>query len=91
MEDITNSKSFIAANDLADKMNSFGWNPTAFAFATRFMHRTVQQILFKTAIAVIKEFADDAHGCDLRNKASCDKAKELVQSGLLDDCHLPMI
>lgn len=87
----SNSKEYKALHELAYQINDFGWDAKQFAISTRTLHRTNQQTLFKTVIEIIKDFADDQHGSDARNAASCRLAKEIVASGLLDNTYLPMI
>ena len=62
-----------------------------FARSVRTYHRTLQQELFRTIVAVIREMAASDSGTDLRNQASHDTAKAIVESGVLDDAYLPFV
>lgn len=89
--DIRNSRDFKAAKDLERALNDYGWNPERFAESTNYFHRTLQQELMKTIVVIIKKMGDDGYGTDLRNRASHELCKRIVESGLLDDTHLPFI
>ena len=86
-----NCKEYKALEELAYSINDFGWDAQQFAVNTRLLHKTVQQVLFRTVVAVIKDFADCRHSEDPRNAASCRLARRIVESGALDDTRLPMI
>ena len=85
------TREFQAARNLEDALNSMSWNPDVFAKSVRTFHRTLQQELFRTIVAVIKEMAKDDYGVDLRNQASHDTAKAIVETGVLDEAYLPFI
>ena len=53
--------------------------------------RTLQQNLVKTIVAIIRMVGSENYGTDLRNRASHELCKRIVESGLLDDTHLPFI
>lgn len=89
--DIQNSREFKAAQDLERAMNDYGWNPERFAESTGCFHRTSQQELMKTIVSIIKMMGDDGYRTDLRNKAAHELCKRIVESGVLDDAHLPFI
>lgn len=89
--DIQNTREYKAAQDLERALNDYGWNPTLFAESTGYFHRTLQQELMKTIVAIIRKMGDDGYRTDLRNKASHELCKRIVESGLLDDTHLPFI
>ena len=85
------TREFQAARNLEDALNSMSWKPEVFAKSVRTFHRTLQQELFRTIVAVIKEMAKDDYGVDLRNQASHDTAKAIVETGVLDEAYLPFI
>lgn len=85
------SNEYKAAKDLERALNDYGWNPERFAESTRYFHRTLQQNLVKTAVAIIRMVGSENYGTDLRNRASHELCKRIVESGLLDDAHLPFI
>ena len=89
--DIQRSREFKAAKDLERALNDYGWNPERFAESTSFFHRTLQQELMKTIVSIIKMMGDDGYRTDLRNRASHELCKRIVESGVLDDAHLPFI
>lgn len=89
--DIQNSREFKAAQDLERAMNDYSWNPERFAESTSYFHRTLQQELVKTIVAIIRKIGSDDYRTDLRNKASHELCKRIVESGALDDMHLPFI
>lgn len=72
-------------------LNDYGWNPERFAESTRFFHRTLQQNLVRTVVAIIRMVGSENYGTDLRNRASHELCKRIVEDGLLDDTHLPII
>ena len=89
--DIQNSKEFKAAKDLEKALNDYSWNPERFAESTSYFHRTLQQELMKTIVSIIKMMSSDGYRTDLRNRASHELCKRIVESGLLGDAHLPFI
>ena len=91
MEILQESREYQAAKQLEDALNSYLWNPQRFAMSVPYMHRTLQQTLFRTIIATIRYMAADSYGYDLRNKASHETAKRIIESGALDEAYLPFI
>ena len=92
--DIQNTREYKAAKDLERALNDYGWNPERFAGSTSYFHRTLQQELMKTIVAIIKKMGADDYRTDLtdlRNKAAHEICKRIVESGVLDDAHLPFI
>ena len=89
--DIQNTREYKAAKDLEGALNDYGWNPAIFAESTRYFHRTLQQNLVRTIVAIIKIVGSEDYRTDLRNQASHELCKRIVESGLLDDAHLPFI
>lgn len=89
--ELRQTREFQAARTLEDALNTMTWNPEVFAKSIRFYHRTLQQELFRTIVAVIKEMAADNYGTDPRNQASHDTAKAIVESGILDETYIPFI
>ena len=89
--DIQNTREYKAAKDLERALNDYGWNPERFAESTSYFHRTLQQELMKTIVSIIKKMGDDGYRTDLRNRASHELCKRIVESGVLDDTYLPFI
>ena len=90
-QELHQTREYQAARALEDALNNMSWKPEVFAKSIRFYHRTLQQELFRTIVAVIKEIAASDYGVDPRNQASHDTAKALVESGILDEAYLPFI
>ena len=90
-QELQQSREFQAAKTLEDALNTMSWKPEIFAKSVRTFHRTLQQELFRTIVAVIKEMAADNYGVDLRNQASHDTAKAIVETGVLEEAYLPFI
>ena len=89
--DIQNTREYKAAKDLERALNDYGWNPERFAESTSYFHRTLQQELMKTIVSIIKKMGSDDYRTDLRNRAAHELCKKIVESGVLDDTHLPFI
>ena len=88
---IQNTREYKAAQDLERALNDYGWNPERFAESTSYFHRTLQQELMKTIVSIIKKMGDDGYRTDLRNRASHELCKRIVESGVLNDTYLPFI
>lgn len=85
------SKEYSIAMLLEQSLNDYSWSPTKFAESIGYIHKTLQQTLVRTIVAVIKEIGSEHHSVDARNKASHELCKEIVNSGLFDNYSLPMI
>lgn len=85
----TNSREYKAAMALEDAINDFGWNPKKFAQACTTMHRTLQQSLFRTLVAVLREYADPNRSVDPRNEASKEGSRKLLE--VIDEMYIPFI
>lgn len=88
---IQNTREYKAAQELERALNDYSWNPAIFAESTRYFHRTLQQNLVKTVVAIIRMMGSDNYGTDLRNKASHELCKRIVKSGMLDNTHFPFV
>lgn len=84
-----NNKEYEIAQTLERALNDYSWNPKRFAESTQLFHRTLQQTFMRTIVETIRAMASG--GFDLRNKASHELCRKIVDSGLLDDVHLPFI
>jgi len=87
--ELENSREFKAAQELERALNDYGWNEKRFALATTTFHRTLQQTLFRTIVEILKMYADSQRRTDLRNKASIEGAKKLME--VLEELHIPFI
>ena len=85
------SREYKAAQELERALNDYSWNPKRFAESTRYYHRTLQQELMRTIVAIIQMVVDESYGTDLRNKASHELCKKIIESGALDEAYLPFI
>jgi hypothetical protein len=85
------SREYKAAQELERALNDYGWNPKRFAESTRYYHRTLQQELMRTIVAIIQMVGDENYGTDLRNQASHKLCKRIIDSGALDETYLPFI
>ena len=74
----------IAQEALEDAITNCGFNPKRFAESTQTWHRYIQNELFKLAIWIIRVYGSDEYRYDLRNEYAATKAKEIVESGILD-------
>ena len=73
------SREYKAAKALEDSINDMSWNPKEFAEATLTFHRTLQQTLFRTLVAVLREYADPNRSVDPRNEASKNGSRKLLE------------
>ena len=74
-----------------NSLNDYGWNEKRFAIAVTTFHRTLQQTLFRSMVEVIRVMGSEGYGYDLRNKASHEICKKIVESGVLEDKTIPFI
>ena len=81
------SREYKAAKELERALNDMSWNPQKFAASTRYYHRTLQQELMKAIVAIIKLVGDKGYRTDLRNQASHELSRKIIDSGVLDDCY----
>lgn len=86
-----NSREFKAARELEHALNDYGWNEKRFASAVTTFHRTLQQTLFRSIVEVIRIMGSEDYRYDLRNKASHEICKKIVDSGVLEDETIPFI
>lgn len=88
---ISKTKEFETAQCLESALNDYNWCPQRFSESVGCFHKTIQQTLMRTLVAIIKSMGSDSYSVDPRNKASHELCKKIVSSGLLDDTTLPMI
>ena len=86
-----NSREFKAAKELEYALNDCGWNEKRFASAVTTFHRTLQQTLFRSMVEVIRVMGSEDYGYDLRNRASHEICKRIMESGVLEDKTVPFI
>ena len=80
--ELENSREFKVAKELEHALNDYGWNGKRFAMAVTTFHRMVE---------VIKIMGSEDYGYDLRNKASHEICKKIVESGVLEEDTIPFI
>ena len=86
--EIENSREFKAAQELARALNDYGWNEND-SHLQRNISQTLQQTLFRTIVEILKVYADPQRRTDLRNEASKEGAKKLME--VLKELHIPFI
>ena len=85
----TKSREYQAAKSLEDAINDMSWNEKEFAKACCTFHRTLHQTLFRTLVAVLREYADPNRSVDPRNEASKDGSRKLLE--VIDTLYIPFI
>ena len=91
IEELKESREYKAADALTDALNTFSWDEEKFAAAIGMQHRTLQQSVMRTMIAVIRFMASDDYRYDGRNEASHNTAKKIVESGAIGEGYIPCI
>lgn len=89
--DIYNTREYKAAQGLENALNDYSWSPQKFVESIGTFHKTLQQTLMRTIVAVIKDMGSDNYSVDARNKTSHELCRKIVNSGILDETTLPMI
>ena len=85
------SKEFNTVMELGDAMNDYSWSPQRFAESIPYLHKTLQQTLMRTIVAVIKKMGTEDYSVDFRNKASHELCRDIVSSELLNKSTLPFV
>ena len=91
LETLKETREYKAAEALTNAVNTMGWKPKNFALGMALQHRTLQQEVMRTFVAMIHVMASDNYGYDDRNRGSHEAAKKMVESHLLDEIYLPFI
>lgn len=89
MENLKQTREYKAAMALEDAINDMGWDERKFAQACTTMHRTLQQTLFRTIVAVLRQYADPERCTDPRNEASKEGSRKLME--VIDSLYIPFI
>jgi len=79
LDNIQSTKEYGLAKQVENTINSYSFDPAVFAATIPYMHRTLQQLLWKLIKECIKVIADDRTGHDDRNMASHLEAKEMLE------------
>ena len=91
LETLKETREYKAAEALTNAVNTMGWKPEKFAKGMAIQHRTLQQEVMRTFVAMIHVMASDDYGYDDRNRGSHEAAKKMIDSRILDDIYLPFI
>lgn len=84
------SEEYKTAMLLSKALNNMSFNPENFVRTIPYMHRTLQQSLFRLLAKIICFMGDETkYHTDPRNQASHDISKKLVE--ILKDGHIPFI
>lgn len=89
MYNLEQSREYKAAMALEAAINDMGWDERKFAQSCTTMHRTLQQTLFRTIVAVLREYADNKRSVDPRNEASKEGSRKLME--VIDTLYIPFI
>ena len=84
---LENSREFKAAMELENALNDMSWDSRKFAESIIYYHRTLQQTLFRSVVEVIKVMGSENYGYE----ASHNIARNIVESGILDNESIPFI
>lgn len=87
--DLQQTKEYKAAKMFENAVNDYSFDPKKFAETLPYMHRTLQQSIFRLVAAIITFMADDGYRTDERNQASHDISKKLVE--ILKEEYIPFI
>lgn len=87
--DLERTREYEAAKMLANAVNDYSFNPKRFAETLPYIHRTLQQSIFRLIVEIINFMADDNYRTDDRNQASHDISKKLVK--ILEEEYIPFI
>lgn len=80
-EELQSGREYKAAMALENALNSFSFNPDRFAKAIPYMHRTLQQNLFRLIRSCICFMAEaDSSRIDGRNEASQEMCRAIVDT-----------
>lgn len=85
------SREYEAAERLSSAVNSMSWDPKKFAQAISMQHRTLQQEIMRTFVALLHVMASEDYRYDDRNRGSHEAARKMIESGILDEIYLPFI
>ena len=89
--ELENSREFKAAKELEHALNDYGWNEKRFASAVTTFHRTLHMPLLTGMNIEANSLRSEGYRYDLRNKASHEICKKIVESGVLEDETIPFI
>ena len=91
LETLKETREYKAAEALTNAVNTMGWKPKKFALGMTVQHRTLQQEVMRTFVAMSHVMANDDYGYDDRNRGSHEAAKKMVESHILAVIYLPFI
>lgn len=76
---------------MENAINSTCFSPQMFAASIPYMHRTLQQSMWRVIRACIAVYADPEYSYDLRNKAAHEEAVEMAKYLEEHGQYIPMI
>lgn len=79
------------AQVIENAVNNFSFNPKKVAEQEPFMHRTLQQNVYKLCKAIIEVIGADDYSTDPRNQASHDEAKAMLDYLKEHGRYIPLI
>lgn len=87
----TTSKEYQLAKQMEDVANNLSFDPRKVAEVIPCMHRTLQQSIWRMLRAMIEVYGSDDFRTDLRNKASHEEAKAMLDYLKEHGRYIPMI
>lgn len=88
---LLSSKEYSTTILLEQAVNDYSWSPQKFAESVSHKHKTNQQTLMRTIVAVIRLMGNNTYCVDQRNKATHELCRKIINSGILDENPLPII
>ncbi len=79
------------AQAIENTVNNYSFDPKKVAAQVPFMHRTLQQSVYKLCKAIIEVIGADNFGTDPRNQASHDEAKAMLEYLKEHGRYIPLI
>ena len=88
---LQSAKEYSTAILLEQAVNDYSWSPQKFSESINHMHKTNQQTLMRTFVAVIRQKGCNTYCVDQRNKATHELCRKIINSGILEENPLQMI
>ena len=87
----TKSKEYQLAKQMEDVANNLSFDPRKVAEVIPYMHRTLQQSIWRMLRAMIEVYGSEDFRYDLRNQASHEEAKAMLDYLKENGRYIPMI
>lgn len=87
----TTSKEYQLAKQMEDVANNLSFDPRKVAEVIPCMHRTLQQSIWRMLRAMIEVYGSEDYRYDLRNQASHEEAKAMLDYLKEHGRYIPMI